>query len=153
MIQLVDEFFGTRRDPRQISVNEETMATLKQIHPSTMSEKANKNGPIAWVMVIPTTREVMNRFIKKNITEGELLAETVPGQQYEALYLCSALVLPEYRGKGYAKRLVGKAIRSIRKNHPIKYLYVWAFSNEGKRLASYVAKEFGLPLKRRVDKR
>jgi GNAT superfamily N-acetyltransferase len=116
-----------------------------------MTEKRTKNGPIAWILVFPTTRELMIRFIKRQIDERDLLKKTPLGVKYDAIYLCSALVLPEYRRKGLAKRLMCKAIKSIQKQHPIKFLFYWAFSEEGKKLASSVAKELNLPLFRRKE--
>ncbi len=149
MIKLANEFFDAKSDPMQISVNGEIMARLKRIHPSTMIERKNKKGPIAWSMVIPTTVELMKQFISKKINERELLYKTPFRQKYHAVYLCSALVLPEHRGKGIAKRLVTKAVKSIRKEHPIEFLFYWEFSVEGKKLAVSIAKEFSLPLYKR----
>ena len=146
MVKLAEEFFQTKNDPMQISVDEKTRAILKRIHPSTMAEYGNKKGPIAWTLVIPTTLLLMQEFVSKAIHERDLLERTPLNSQYEAVYLCSALVLPEYRGKGLATGLVSKSIRSILEQHPIKYLFYWAFSKEGEKLAQSVAKEFGLPL-------
>jgi hypothetical protein len=150
MIKLAEEFFETKNDPEQISVSEEIMNRLHELHPSTMSEKKNENGPIAWVLVIPTTHQLMEEFIAKKINEKELLEKTPAGSEYDALYLCSALVLPEERGKGLAKNLIIDAIRSIQKQHPIKTLFYWSFSPEGKGLAMSVAREIGLPLRERM---
>ncbi|MGA7160236.1 MAG: hypothetical protein WBZ48_04495 [Bacteroidota bacterium] len=149
MIELADEFFDAKSDPMQISVNAETMVQLKKIHPGTMTEKRNKKGPIAWAMVIPTTVGVMRQFTSKQINEKDLLSITPLKIKYEALYLCSALVLPEYRGRGVATSLVVKAVKGIQRKHPIKYLFYWEFSVEGKKLARAIAKEFSLPLYKR----
>jgi len=146
MIKLADEFFEAKSDPMQISVNGKTMEVLKKIHPSTMGEIASKKGPIAWVLVIPTTHKLMKEFISKKINEKQLLDSTPLGSKYEAVYLCSALVLPEERGKGLAKRLLIKSIKTIKKKHPVKFLFYWGFSAEGKSLAGAIAKELSLPL-------
>jgi GNAT superfamily N-acetyltransferase len=146
MIKLADEFFEAKSDPMQISVNGETMEVLKKIHPSTMGEIVNKDGPIAWVLVIPTTHKLMKEFISKKINEEQLLHNTSLRSKYDAVYLCSALVLPEERGKGLATRLLIKAITAIKKKHPVKFLFYWGFSPEGKNLAGTVAKELSLPL-------
>ena len=151
MIRLANEVFGMKQDPTQISVNAKVIARLRKIHASAMTEKRTKNGPIAWILVFPTTRELMIRFIKRQIDERDLLKKTPLGVKYDAMYLCSALVLPEYRRKGLAKRLMCKAIKSIQKQHPIKFLFYWAFSAEGKRLAVSVAKNLSLPLSKRID--
>jgi GNAT superfamily N-acetyltransferase len=93
---------------------------------------------------------VMDQFIEKKISERDILDRTLPGQSYDALYLCSALVLPEHRGKGIAKRVLMSAIETIRADHPIKSLFFWAFSVEGERLAASVSRQYGLPLHRRT---
>jgi GNAT superfamily N-acetyltransferase len=146
MIRLAEQFFETKSDPTQISITRESVRKLKRIHPSTLREKKDKKGPIAWVVVIPTTHDLMDEFITKKINEQELLDRTPVRRRYDALYLCSALVLPEHRGKGLARLLICRAIKSIQKEQAIKHLFYWAFSAEGKRLAVSVARQFGLPL-------
>jgi GNAT superfamily N-acetyltransferase len=150
MIQLAEKFFATDNDPSQISINRRVMLRLKHIHPDTIAEKSTSKGPIAWILVIPTTHTLMEQFISKKINERELYKKTPFDVKYDSLYLCSALVLPEYRGKGLAKKLMAKAIRSIQKEHPIRCLFYWAFSIEGKKLAASIARELSLPLYRRV---
>lgn len=147
MIKLAEEFFNMKNDPTQLSVNEDIMKHLLEIHPSTLSEKTNENGPIAWTLIIPTTIQVMDDFLSQKITEKEILDYTLLGVKYETIYLCSALVLPEYRGEGLAKQMVIESILLIIKHHPIKHLFVWSFSIAGKRLAISIAKELNLPLK------
>jgi len=150
MIQLAEEFFATKNDPSQISINSKVMLRLKHIHPDTITEKCTSKGPIAWILLIPTTHKLMEQFIKKKINERELYHKIPLHVKYDCIYLCSALVLPEYRGRGLATRLMIKAIKSIQKENPIHCLFYWAFSAEGKKLASSVARKLSLPLYRRV---
>jgi GNAT superfamily N-acetyltransferase len=151
MIELADEFFQVKNDPEQISVDEAVRSRLKLIHPRTMNEKRTKDGPVAWVLIIPTTHGIMKKFLSKKITEKELLELTPLRTSYDAIYLCSALVLPEYRGKGLAVQMTGSAVRAIMKKHPVKHLFYWAFSIEGRRVARSVAVELALPLHRRKE--
>jgi len=146
MIQLVNEFFDTRNDPDQISVSPEERQRLHDIHPDTLSELANEDGPQVWILMVPTTHAIMDRFVKGDITEKQLLEETQPGGAYDTIYLCSASVLPEFRHKGLAKKVTLDAINSIRRDHAINTLFYWPFSEEGKALAKSVARELGLPL-------
>jgi GNAT superfamily N-acetyltransferase len=146
MIAVVNEAFGTRNEAGQISVNEAERGLLEAIHPATLSELANEDGPIVWILLIPTTTSVMQRFLNGTISEKQLLQETQPGIAYEAIYLCSASVLPEYRNKGLAKKVAQEAIAAIRETHGIKALFYWPFSNEGKLLAASLATSAGLPL-------
>jgi ribosomal protein S18 acetylase RimI-like enzyme len=152
MLQLVNEFFDTKNDSDQLQVTEEDRKRLEAIHPATMTEYVDGDGPVLWILLIPTTQEIMNRFIKAEISETQLLHSTPIGGTYDALYLCSASVLPEYRRKGLAKRMAMEAINEIRATQPLAFLFTWSFSDEGKALAAAIAKDCGLPLYERVGK-
>ncbi len=124
MVKLAEEFFETRNDPCQISVNEEVLEKLHAIHPASVTQQADEDGPVAWILVIPTLREIMEKFLSLTINEQQLLDQTPLGAAYDSIYLCSVLVLPEYRGKGLATRLTVKAIQSIQKQHSVSSLFV-----------------------------
>lgn len=151
MIQLAEEVFSVKNDPNQLDVNPAVIERLKQIHPASLCEYDDGSGPVAWILVIPTTLELMNRFIENKISEKELFDLTPLNTKYESLYLCSALVLQEYRRKGIAKRLTMEAIDNIRKDHPIKALFVWTFSKEGDLGAAEIARLTSLPLYKRIE--
>jgi hypothetical protein len=151
MIALAGEVFDAKNDPEQISVTDEDVERLRALHPSSMTQEATEDGPIAWVLVFPTTHELMERFLRKEISERELLWQTPVGGILSAVYLCSALVLPEYRGKGVAKELTVNAVQSIQRDHPIKELFVWPFNEIGEQAAKSVARETGLPIRVRMN--
>ncbi len=142
-------FFQLKTDPGQLAVDEHVLERLLLIHPSTVSEFDNGNGPVVWILLIPTTIVLMDQFLSKSISEKELFELTPIGIQYEALYLCSAMSLKEYRRKGIAMKLGVEAVEKIKSDHPVKYLFVWAFSKEGESLAEKIAGLTGLPLKKR----
>ncbi len=146
MMQLIDEVFATRQDPNQLQVSQAEMKKLKQIHPATLSELADENGPVIWALLIPTTNEVMNDFLAGKISEKDILTKTKPEEEYNCIYLCSVTTLPEYRGKGQSKKLCLDSIKAICKDHPIQTLFVWPFTKEGELLAGSIAKACGLPL-------
>lgn len=146
LIKLAEQSFAVHDDPSQINVDEAVLRRLKEIHPNTVSELIEGDGPVAWVLLIPTTLELMNLFIGGLITEKELFEKTPLHTSYEAIYLCSALVLEEFRNKGIASGLSLKAIENIRKNHPVKALFVWPFSNEGLLTSQRVSRFSGIPL-------
>jgi len=153
LIRLADETFAVRNDPNQLNVNEEIMSRLRRIHPRTLSEFNDANGPVAWVLVIPTTLELMNQFLKEEISEKELFDLTPEKAKFDALYLCSALVLEEYRRRGIVKNLVLEAISEIRKDHPLQALFVWPFTREGELVAEAIAQSVSLPLFKRKDRK
>jgi hypothetical protein len=151
MIQLAEKIFATKNDPDQLDVNQEVLARLQKIHPATVSEYTDGNGPVAWILLIPTTLELMKNFLEHKITEKELFDRTPLDTSYEALYLCSAMVLEEYRRKGIAKQLTLNAIEKIRKDHSLKSLFVWSFSKEGEKGSETIAKLTSLPLYKRLE--
>lgn len=151
MLQLAEEVFVAKNDPDQLDVNQEVLERLQLIHPATVSEYDDGNGPVAWVLLIPTTLELMNQFLENKISEKELFDLTPLDTTYDALYLCSAMVLEEYRRKGIAKRLVLNAIEKIRKDHPLKALFVWPFTKEGDLGAEIIARLTSLSLYKRLD--
>jgi len=151
MIQLVDEFFQMKNDPDQLSITSEVMERLKKMHPSTMTERANDDGPIAWILIFPTTGDLMKEFLESRISEGTLFEKTPLGIRYDSIYLCSALLLPEFRKSGLAGNMTVEAVEGIRKDHPITSLFYWAFSSEGDRLAEAVSRRTSLPVYKREN--
>lgn len=149
LIELSDEVFSSRTDPDQLNVNENVMEHLGLLHPDTISEYDEGNGPVCWILLIPTTLDLMNQFINKEISERELYELTPLNIKYEAIYLCSALLLEEFRGKGIAQKLGIKAIENIMLDHSIKALFFWSFSIEGEKLAEKVSGLMNLPLYKR----
>jgi predicted GNAT family acetyltransferase len=149
IIQLSDEVFSSRTDPDQLNVDEKVMERLELIHPNTLSEYDDGNGPVCWILCIPTTLDLMSKFIEQKISERELYELTPLNTKYEAIYLCSALLLEEFRGKGIAQKLAVQALENIKTDHPIKALFFWAFSKEGEKLAEKLSGLMGLPLYRR----
>jgi len=149
MMEMAKDTFANRIDDSQLSIDEKVLERLHQLHPATVSEYDDGNGPAVWILLIPTTLELMHQFLKNKISEKELYELTPLNIKYEAIYLCSAIVLPEHRGKGIAKQLSLAAIESMRKGHPIKALFVWAFSKQGEGLAQKVSNSSGLPLYKR----
>ena len=150
MIKLADEVFNVKDDPGQININPDVIERLKKIHPSTLSEHDDGKGPVAWVLLIPTTIYLMNSFIENKVTEKELFELTPLDTDYEAIYLCSAMVMDEYRRQGITTKLSLDAIGKIREDNLIKFLFVWAFSKEGELAAETIAQLTSLPLLKRV---
>lgn len=149
MMRLVDEVFAVKNDPSQLDVDQEVLERLKKLHPASVSEYDAGNGPVAWLLVIPTTHELMLKFLEKEITENELFDLTPADVEFDALYLCSAIVLEEYRQKGFIKQLALTAIDEIRKEHPLKSLFTWPFTREGDLASEAIARVVSLPLYKR----
>jgi ribosomal protein S18 acetylase RimI-like enzyme len=151
MLKLVEEFFDMKSDPEQLAVNQEVLHRLRAIDPSSQVEVAEDGGPIAWLLLIPTTERLMRQFVGRLISEQQLFDETPIGVRYDAVYLCSAIVLPEHRRQGIAREAAEGALREIISRHPIKTLFVWGFSDAGQHLANRIAHDLGLPLLGRLE--
>jgi GNAT superfamily N-acetyltransferase len=149
MLQLAEDVFAVKNDPAQLDVDEAVIERLLQLHPASLAEYNDGNGPVAWVLLIPTLKALMDQFLTQAISEKELFELTPMHSEYDAVYLCSALVLEEYRRKGITKHLATEAINKIRKDHPIQSLFVWAFSAEGDLCAEVIANITKLPLYKR----
>lgn len=149
LLTLADEVFAVRTDPEQLNVDEHVLDRLRRLHPASVQEESTPDGPIAWILLIPTTRALMDDFVAQRITERELYDRTPEHGTYEAVYLCSGLVLPEHRRQGIAMRLSMKAIEAMRHDHPIAGLCSWAFTPEGRTCARTLAARCGLTLHER----
>lgn len=147
MLQLVDDFFSMKDDPNQLKVTDEVLETLTKLHPSTLSEQIDKDGPVCWILMIPTSEKTMELFLNDKISESDILNLSIDKTNIDSIYLCSALALPEFRNKGIAKQLSIDAIKKMQFTFPIKTLYTWPFSEAGKNLANSIAVEVNLPLK------
>jgi len=146
MIQLAEEVFDSKSDPQQLEVDEKVLDHLYKIHPASIQEFDDGNGPVVWVLLFPTTNELMHRFLKNEISEKQLFELTPLAIQYDTIYLCSAMVLEEYRRKGIAQNLTKNAINEIRKSNPITSLFVWPFTMEGHSLAEKISTSTRLQL-------
>ena len=146
LLELVDDVFETRNDPSQIGFSDDDMAKMGELHEACLQEASNTDGPIAWVSVIPTSIELMTRFISEEITERELFDLTTLKTPQESVYLCSAIVLPEFRRSGVAFNLSVSAIRAMQTDNNITHVFVWPFTNEGESLALKIAHACGIPL-------
>jgi ribosomal protein S18 acetylase RimI-like enzyme len=149
MIRLAEDVFHVDDDPSQLAIDEEVIERLCRLHPASVQEHATEDGPVAWAVVIPTTRDIMEAFVSGVIGENELLDRTPGSGPFDAVYLCSALVLPEFRRQGLAQTLLFRAVEEIRSQHRIVALFSWGFSLEGDALADRIASRCGLPIMKR----
>jgi predicted GNAT family acetyltransferase len=92
----------------------------------------------------------MEQCLANEISEKQLFELTPLNVPYQAVYLCSGMVLEEFRRKGIAKKLAFDALSKIRESHPIESLFVWAFTQDGDITAGSLAKLSGLPLFKKV---
>ena len=147
LVQLADNVFSVRTDPDQLDVNQDVLEQLEKLHPCCVSEWNEEDGPVCWVLLFPTTSELMHLFLENEISEKQLFEQTLlAANKYNCIYLCSALVLEEFRRKGITSQLSIKAIEKIKQDYTILYLFAWTYTQEGKIAAESIAKKSHLPL-------
>lgn len=150
-LEIAEEFYGTSNDPDQIPITKDSFVRLISIHQETIKlETDGDHNPISWVVVVPTSKENMELFLEDKIKEKELFDKAVGEKSFEALYLCSAFTIPEYRGMGYAKKLLMDAISEFAKNKSVE-LYAWIYSKEGENLIKTLVKDLGREIKIKKD--
>ena len=148
-MEIAEQLFGTKEDPEQIPINQETIDKLDTLCEGWLQTEFDNNGePIAWVVAMPTQRELAERFLRKEINERELLEATQPQKMYDSVYLVSAVTVLEHQRKGLAVRLLKRAIEKV----PISenaFLFAWPWNDSGRglveRLAQILGKEISTP--------
>ena len=129
-LAMAERVFDTPAHPDQMQATPENFNKLKSINPNTILYEVREGRPVAWVVLVPTTIEVMDKFLKGEISEQKLLDLTQPQEKYPALYLCAAATLPEYQRQGIAGELTKTAIsRMPLENNYI--VYSWPTSKAG----------------------
>lgn len=143
LITLIENQFDTRNHPEQMQINDENRLWVRSKIPECALIIKDKDIVIGSTLIIPSILVVMNDFISGKIHEADLVhqmqREEINYKKMQAIYLCSAFIKPEYRGKGLALKALIKSIHDINpENHPFP-LYYWAYSQDGKRLADKLA--------------
>lgn len=147
MLEMVHSFFDMKNDPDQLQVSQQVQERLQQLHHACLTEVANEDGPILWLLMFPTTSALMDSFLKNEINEQQLFDQTELGRtDFDVIYLCSASVLPEFRNKGLATEKSIDGIEAMKKSFPIEKLCVWPFSADGERLSKGIADKLEMPL-------
>lgn len=141
--QIAEDFFGTSYDPTQIKISHESFEKFKSLSPDTILYEIDESGePISWIANLPTTKELMRKFLANEITEKELMDATEPQGKYSAVYLCGAFTLPEHRRKGLTKKLMMESISKIPLTDDFE-LFAWPVSSEGLNAVKNMEKETG----------
>ncbi|EKD23999.1 MAG: hypothetical protein ACD_81C00131G0002 [uncultured bacterium] len=154
VLKVGGEFFAQFNDPTEIKATRENYEKISSLHPSAYKFAVNEQGElIAWTVVIPTSKELANDFIERRITEQELLDKTEYSNTHDALYLFAAFTKPEYRGKGYVKKMTIAQVMEITENKPKETLvFAWTVSKEGEAAIVSVARDLGVVIKKRRKK-
>ncbi|MBF0385879.1 MAG: hypothetical protein HQL27_08420, partial [Candidatus Omnitrophica bacterium] len=145
ILDIAEQFFGTASDPSQMPITKESFYKLQKLHPKTLVCETENGEPISWVVTLPTSKELADKFLRGEINERELLDMTKPQELYEALYLCAAFTIPEHRRKGYSIKMLKEVIDAIPHIEDVK-LFAWPYSSEGKLLIEKLGYELGVKI-------
>ena len=78
MHDLSEQFFGTENDPDQMPISMESFEKLQRLHLKTIVYKLENGEPISWVVVVPTTITLMEKFLQVFLEEVEMNGERIP---------------------------------------------------------------------------
>lgn len=135
---IAESYFMTHEDESQITVNSETASWIARNLPGSFNIIKDGNNVIGSTFVFITKEKHMSEFLTGGINERELfqrVREEYPFRP-ETVYICSAVVLPEYRRMGLALSALVKSVEKIVELYQFTpVLFYWAYSPEGQRLA------------------
>lgn len=139
-----ERFFHTDKDLEQLPGEEITYEFLTKKFPNSANIIRQGKKIVGHTFVLPCSKKLMRQFLNGKITERQLfycIREEITYQNFETIYLCSALLLPEHRGQGLAAQSMAdqvKKISSMRKGKT--EIFAWPQTLEGKKMAQNVAK-------------
>lgn len=147
-------YFGADTDPEQIPPTPEVAEKYYSLHPDVVMYELSPEGKLmGWISGFPTSRELMNKFLAKEINERQLFDLTEKMDIPETVYINVILVFPEFRGQGIAQRLAKKFAGNFLKENPSCEFFAWQFSVEGGLLMDSLvnqANEAGVKILRRT---
>lgn len=131
---IAEDAFRTAEDPTQVQIRPGGGTWLIDNIPECMRVIRYDKQVVGSTLIVPTSREVMQLFLNKKINEAELFARVraAAAPIWEAIYLCSAVLLPEHRGKGVATTSAMLSIDWVLANkNPRPDFYVWPTNADG----------------------
>lgn len=134
MNKVAEQFFQTTDDEDQIPIHTDTYKKLDQLSQQTLFFEEHDGAPVGWAILIPTTNTLKEQFLSGYISERVLFEKTKPQEVPEAVYLCSAFVLPEHRNKKIAFSILSRAIQYYQHLNPTASFFGWKYSDEGEKL-------------------
>ncbi|GEM_PF-4072437 len=150
--EIAEEYFETKKDQDQVSPSEELKNWIYKNCRDYLNVIRDGEKIIGYSFRIPTSVDLMNSFLRKEINEKQLF-EKVMNQDFpkipQAIYLCSTIIKESYRGKGLAFEGSIKILEKFKKDKPV--LFSWPFNESGKNLDKKISKISGLKLLIRQD--
>ncbi len=151
--KMAEEYFEMEQNSDQIPATDENRDWIFDNIPEYLNIIRNEGKIIGYVFLLPCSKDLMEKFLRKKITEARLFEEIKKNEfsnNPEAIYLCASVLRKEFRGLGLATRAFLKSIRKITKNGKNKpILFCWIYSSEGEKLVKRIANSTGIELRSR----
>lgn len=137
-----EQIFYTEDDDTQSKASVENCIGISNVDPYCYVSIKENDKNMAWSIVLPTSIDNMNKFLKGEINEAQLSEASKSNPCFECLYFMAVIVLPEYRKMGLAKFLLKEQIKYFQEKYSIDKFFGWIFTKDGNLLADSMKKEF-----------
>ena len=144
IVELSEEFFDTEHDENQIPSEEITYKFNTINFPLSLNIIKDGSKVIGQTFILPSKKKDMLDFISGKINERELFyrIKSCERNNFDSLYIVSALIIPEYRNKGIALGALKKHLEVSGKEFDFfPNLFCWIFSKEGEKLIEKLSRE------------
>ncbi|MBN2517506.1 MAG: hypothetical protein JXB14_01535 [Candidatus Altiarchaeota archaeon] len=114
--RIAEGYFKTANDPEQAHITVKRARWLWRDCPECINIIKSDNMVVGSTLVLPCTTELMELFISKKINEEQLfdsIQKTVDYGSMQAIYLCSAVLIPGFRRKGLASQGLERSVRKM----------------------------------------
>ena len=149
--KMLEEYFKSENDVEQAPISKENIIWVHKNMPNCANVIKYDNKIIGSTFVVPCNRKLMEKFLSGKINENqlfEMIKKELNLSNFDSIYLASAFIKQEFRGRGLAVKGFVKSIKKLIGNKKVKpTLFYWGYSVEGKKLARKVAEITGLELK------
>jgi hypothetical protein len=159
LVEYIRRVFDTDNNPDQASPSmEQFMGIYDNIDPYALLINKAPNGEIiGWSGIVPTSRELLRRFLSEEIHENDIIDIAVSeakqairsGKQPsdEAAYFWASFMKPEHRGKGGMLEFKKAQFQMLKDRHPtMKEFYGYAETKEGAHLLERYEERFGIKI-------
>lgn len=146
-----EDFFQMEEKPDEMQASEENKNFILNNIPECDNVIRADGKVIGFTYIVPCNKDIMERFLSKEITENDLMEEVkdkINYDNFETIYLCATFLKEEYRGKGLATKGMIMSIEKIIEKRKIKpLLFYWSQTPEGKKTVERVSEKLGFDLK------
>ena len=147
MCLIAEKIFSAEADTTQTKPTVENTLDLISIEKNTLVCIKENGEVVAWTVVLPTSKNNMNRFLSGEITERELSFESKKDPSFEALYLMAGITLPLYRKRGLSLQLITYQIDYFKHKYNMRDFYSLPFSESGKSLIQKISANLNIIIK------